>query len=86
VRYGKFKIIQIKGQVLLKRGDNYTNAKIGWSHLKSSKEPLDEKSSDLHELYLHVFMLNKKKTSSEPVDQFQSNLVRNILAVKELFK
>jgi hypothetical protein len=32
----KFYIVQIKGQVLFKRGDNYKNAKMGWGHLKIS--------------------------------------------------
>jgi hypothetical protein len=30
----EFIIVQIKGQVLFKGGDNHKNAKIGWGHLK----------------------------------------------------
>jgi hypothetical protein len=27
-------IVQIKGQVFVERGDNHTNVKMGWDHLK----------------------------------------------------
>jgi hypothetical protein len=34
LREREFKIVQIKGQVLFKGGDNHKNPKIGWGHLK----------------------------------------------------